>query len=704
MTNPDNSGFWIAKVAVDVPLPGLFDYWITTEIASSVGANSDCKPINLIGMRVVVPWGNQQRVGVVFALSQQAGSDISKIKPLISVISDMAPLCGSWLQLIQFAADYYHRGVGEIALPALPKQLRVIPGPRQKTLAKRRLGADSKASQNSTKTSDARNGQRPTLTDSQQLALTQLQSTTGFVAHVLHGITGSGKTEIYLHWFEQILADPVAQVMLLVPEIGLTPQLTQAVTKRFAAEQIAVLHSGLTDAKRAQHWLAAVEGRARIVVGTRLAVLTPLANLRAIVIDEEHDSSYRQTEGVHYSARDLAIAAASQQNIPVLLASATPALETWHAVSRQRYHYMALRERATGAALPTIHIVNVRHENMKHGLSAVALMAIEKTLAAGQQVLIYLNRRGYSPVLHCAACGWLSACDACSAYRVLHRVPGARPSSAYRLICHHCASDQAVPKRCPDCGAVELTGMGRGTQKLEESLLELFANARIARIDRDVGRKVGATAKIIAATHEGEVDILIGTQMLAKGHDFQRLALVVVLDADQGLFASDFRAPERLFSNLMQVSGRAGRAVSDARVVVQTRYPDHPLFDALTRHDYDHFANQQLHEREQAELPPWVFHALLKAQSKNAQAVIDLLTRARELATQLCEANGWTTIRLYQPVPMPMAKVAHQERAQLLIESGSRKQLHQLLALWSEQLRAVKSPARWQLEVDPLEI
>jgi primosomal protein N' (replication factor Y) (superfamily II helicase) len=704
MTNPNKSDVWIAKVAVDVPLPGLFDYWIPTEILSAVGANSASKPVNIIGLRVVVPWGNQQRVGVVFDVSQQADSETSKIKPISLVISDMAPLCGSWLKLIQFAADYYHRGVGEIALPALPKQLRVIPSPRQKTLAKRRLPAGSKASKKPASALRSIKASRPALTASQHQALGQLLSTSGFVTHVLHGITGSGKTEVYLQWFEQILADPLAQVMLLVPEIGLTPQLTQAVAERFESEEIAVLHSGLTDAKRAQYWLAAVEGRARIVVGTRLAVLTPLANLRAIVIDEEHDSSYRQTEGVHYSARDLAIATASQQNIPILLGSATPALETWHAVSRQRYQYMALRERATGAALPTIQIVNVRHESMKHGLSSVALKNIAKTLAAGQQVLIYLNRRGYSPVLHCAACGWLSACDACSAYRVLHRVPSARPSSAYRLICHHCASDQTVPKRCPDCGAVDLAGMGRGTQKLEESLLELFANARIARIDRDVGRKAGATAKIIAATHEGEVDILIGTQMLAKGHDFQRLALVVVLDADQGLFASDFRAPERLFSNLMQVSGRAGRAVSDARVVVQTRYPDHPLFDALTRHDYDYFANQQLHEREQAELPPWVFHALLKAQSKNAQAVIDLLTKARELATQLCETNGWAAIRLYQPVPMPMAKVAHQERAQLLIESGSRKQLHQLLALWSEQLRAVKSPARWQLEVDPLEI
>ena len=693
----DDTPLKLLRVAVDVPLPGLFDY-----LAPS---NYEGELTSLIGLRVIVPWGSAKRPGIVFDVGTDSQYETTKIREVLNVLDELPALPKYWLTLIRFAADYYHCGVGELALPVLPKLLRSAPTQRTKTIAQRKAKPLGKANATAGSVMLVNPVLVPELTRQQAVALQALEAIQGYQCVLLHGITGSGKTEVYLRWFNHILArDSTAQVLLLVPEIGLTPQLLSAVQRRFPAEQTAVLHSGLSDAARTKAWLSVVDGSARIIVGTRLSVLTPMPHLAGVVVDEEHDSSYRQTEGVHYSARDLAIVAAQQRNVPIVLGSATPSLESWQAAQRGRYTYLALPDRATGTTLPSVSIIGIRHAKLVSGLCAQALAAINETVAKGLQVLIYINRRGFSPVLQCSACGWLSACESCSANRVLHRTG----NRGWRLICHHCTSERAVPKHCPDCGNVDIGPLGRGTQRIEEELSALFPQLRVGRVDRDVSKKAGAAQSIIAAVHDGAIDLLIGTQILAKGHDFQRLALVVAVDADQGLFSSDFRAPERLFANLMQVAGRAGRAdmlVADARVIVQTRYPEHPVFQYLQRHDYEQFAKHQLQERDDAALPPFVFHALLKAQGRDGAAVLQFLNHARDVfSAQILDLPELEGVRIYHPVPMPMAKVANLERAQLLVESSSRKQLHQLINRSLPVLRVHKTPARWQLEIDPLEI
>ncbi|MDO4904038.1 MAG: primosomal protein N' [Lautropia sp.] len=457
---------------------------------------------------------------------------------------------------------------------------------------------------------------------------------------LLHGITGSGKTEVYLHWMAHLLnCDERAQVLLMVPEISLTPAVLNQLQQRFPTESIAILHSEMTDATRASHWLAAATGSARIVLGTRLASLTPLPHLAAIILDEEHDPSYKQQEGLRYSARDMAVVRAKQAAIPILMGSATPALESWHNAHSGRYRLMSMRQRASRqGALPRIRTVPLRGAKLQEGLSAEAIQAIQQTLARQEQALIFLNRRGYAPVLGCNTCGWLSHCDRCDAYRVLHRQSEAGISGPrrYQLICHHCGTCRPVPRACPDCGNQDLAPLGRGTQKLEDALCNLFPGARIGRLDRDVARKRGATQAFLAAAHAGKTDLLIGTQMLTKGHDFDRLTLVVVVDADAGLFTADFRAPERLFATLMQVAGRAGRHRSEhAQTLIQTRHPDHPLFEALRRHDYPYFADGQLAERKAGALPPYGYQALLQVQARDMDRALAFLTDVREYLLSL---------------------------------------------------------------------
>ncbi|HEY0877782.1 MAG TPA: primosomal protein N', partial [Zeimonas sp.] len=553
----------------------------------------------------------------------------------------------------------------------------------------------------------------PPLNEAQDAVLAALRASNGFEVHLLHGVTGSGKTEVYLHWLAEVLArDARAQVLLLVPEIALTPQLHAQLGARFPLERIALLHSEMADGDRAAHWLAAAEGRARVVLGTRLAVLAPLPALAAIVVDEEHDASYKQQEGVRYSARDLAIAAASQRRIPVVVGSATPSLETWHAARRGRYRSHALHERIGGAALPIVECVDLAREKLRHSLAPRVLAAIEATLARGEQALVFVNRRGYAPVLACAACGWLSRCTNCSAYRVLHRIGAGDASrglaskrvsnpSRYRLVCHHCAAEQAVPRACPDCGNVDLEALGRGTQRLEEALVELFPGRRVARLDRDVARRRGAAQRVLDAAHAGTVDLLVGTQMLAKGHDFRRLTLVVALDVDAGLYAADFRAPERLFATLMQVAGRAGRSGSASRMLVQTRFPDHPLFTFLARHDYAGFADRQLTERRETGLPPYRHQAMLRAEAKQLADAVAFLESARTLASGLDAGDGVT---VFDAVPMSMSRLQGRERAQLLVEARRRATLHRFLDEWIAALRATAPRVAWQLDVDPLEI
>ncbi|MGE0798319.1 MAG: primosomal protein N' [Lautropia sp.] len=735
-----------ADVLLDGPLAGRYAYRVPA--GSTVAA----------GDWVAVPWGRIRRVGLVAgvrssdAASPDPALDPQKIRDLDSVLTDLPPAPPGWLDFIEFAAGYYHGAAADLALGSVPKLLRVVPSARTRTRASDRLAAFAGATPavlaslaavtadpgacatgRASAATPVDPGGAPALNAAQRAILAALtplvpappaaptsptppasptppfsptSPTPALPPTLLHGITGSGKTEIYLHWFAaQLARSPTAQVLLLVPEIGLTPALLTQLQRRFPDQPIAVLHSEMPDATRASHWLAAASGRARIVLGTRLAVLVPLPGLAAVVVDEEHDPSYKQQEGIRYSARDLAIARAARAGVPVVLGSATPSLETWHNAQAGRYRTLALTARASGAGLPAVRIVGVRGSRLRHGLSDAAVAAIGETLARGEQALLFLNRRGYAPVLSCEACGWLSRCDRCDAYRVLHRV-GSRPHGGYRLICHHCAAEAAAPRACPQCGNQDLTPVGRGTQRLADGLAELFPTAAVGRLDRDVAKRRGAIAHFLAEAHAGRTDILVGTQMLAKGHDFERLTLVVVVDADAGLFAADFRAPERLFATLMQVSGRAGRhAPERATTLVQTRYPDHPLFASLVAHDYPGFAAAQLAERAASGLPPFAYQALLLAQARTMDVTVGFLAVARDRLLALAPPP---TVTVCDPVPMPLAQLNNLSRAQLLVEAGARRPLHALLARWLPELdaaaAAIRGTVRWQLVVDPQEI
>ena len=692
----------IARVALDLPLPELFDY--------TLHADSPICP----GDWVIVPWGRSRRVGLVAALADSTTVPSDRLRLLEERLPGMPRMPADWLELIGFGARYYHAGFGELALPAVPKLLRTVPGARSRGSPVLRARERFEASLPKPPEPDRSSDSERVLTPGQTEALSQIQSCDGHAVFLLHGITGSGKTEVYFRWLEGLLArDPAAQALVLVPEIALTPQFAQRIRERFPMLPLAILHSDMPDAERAAHWLAAAEGRARIVLGTRLAVLVPLPALVAVVVDEEHDASFKQQEGARYSARDLAIALAARRGLPIVLGSATPSLESWHAARRGRYRLVSLRERASGASLPLVQRMALRGARVQHGLTDPAIAAINETVARGEQALIFLNRRGYAPVLNCGACGWLSRCDQCDAYRVMHRVgasvTAASPPQRYRLVCHHCGADQPVPRACPECGNVDLAGLGRGTQRLEEGLQSLFPGARIGRLDRDVARRRGAAQKMLDAAHAGEVDLLVGTQMLAKGHDFRRLTLVVVVDADAALFAADFRAPERLFATLMQVAGRAGRHHAASRVLIQTRFPEHPVFVALAAHDFDRFAADQLTEREQASLPPFVHQALLTVQARSADDTIAFLADARKRLL-LADTDPpipdtvLAALTVCDPVPMPLAQMRGLARAQMLIESASRPALHAALGPWLAALREQRHPARWQLVVDPLEI
>jgi len=730
-----------ARVAIDVPAAqlgaSLFDYAVA-------GHGGDGPLAVRVGDWVVVPWGRTRRVGLVIALCDRPEVDPARVRAIECVLDDAPPLPPAWLDLVAFAARYYHRGVGEVALPAIPKLLRAAPSaarraggatrgvrssaerasgaPRARVSAPRaRVSAftrararwEAQAAPGASSPEAVRGA--PPLTPAQRSVLAGWSAAAGHAVHLLHGITGSGKTEVYLHWFAGVLeADPDAQVLLLVPEIALTPQLHAQLAARFPHERVALLHSEMADGERAAHWLAAVEGRARVVLGTRLAVLAPLPALAAIVVDEEHDASYKQQDGVRYSARDLAIAAAAQRGIPIVLGSATPSLESWFAARRGRYRVHALHERIGGAALPVVECVDPRGEKLRHSLAPRVVEAIDATISRGEQALVFVNRRGYAPVLACSACGWLSRCANCSAYRVLHRIdrfvrPGeatpprsARGPARYRLVCHHCAAEQPVPRTCPDCGNVDLEALGRGTQRLEEALAELFPGRRIARLDRDVARRRGAAQQVLDAAHAGEVDLLVGTQMLAKGHDFRRLTLVVALDVDAGLYAADFRAPERLFATLMQVAGRAGRSGRASRMLVQTRFPGHPLFAFLARHDYAGFADRLLAERRETGLPPYRHQAMLRAEAPQLADAVGFLETARTLAAEL-DAAGYG-VRVFDVVPMSMSRLQGRERAQLLVEADRRAPLHRFLSTWIDALRVRTPRPAWQLDIDPLEI
>ncbi len=689
----------IVRVALDQPIPTLFDYLCTI------------LPAPQPGQLVSVPFGRRSLVGLVCEVVEHSDIPTERLRTLEAIWADCPPLSTQWLALLAFAADYYQRSLGEVALPSLPPALRnakrwqrlLIPAspvplsgePKDGAPAVLPIMADAQAPPIVERI----------LTPEQTEVLRTLNSARGFSPFLLYGITGSGKTEVYLQMVAGLLArDPLAQVLVLVPEINLTPQFEKTFRARFSAwpaQAIVTLHSGLAEGARARHWLAAHTGQARIVLGTRLAVLASLPRLSLIVVDEEHEAAYKQQEGLRYSARDLAVWRAKQLNIPIVLGSATPSLESWQQVAQGRYTRLTLTQRAhTEAVLPTVRLINMGgNSHTAHtpnsGLSSSLVKALQERLVRGEQSLIFLNRRGYAPVLACDACGWVAGCVRCSAYTVLHKLER-------KLRCHHCGWQAPIMRACPECGNLDLAPLGRGTQKIEETLAAILPTARILRIDADSTRRKGSAQALFAEVHAGEADILVGTQMIAKGHDFKRVTLVGVLNPDTALFSHDFRASERLFAQLMQVSGRSGRT-GQGEVLLQTRYPQHPLYEALARHDYAGFAATTLAERRQARLPPFVYQALLRAEARTLEAAQAFLMQGIELLNGL---SGAERVTCYDPVPMAVVKVMNVHRAQLLLESPSRIALQSALHLWQPHLRTlkVKGIVRWSLEVDPLDI
>ncbi len=677
----------ILTLALDTPLDTVFDYsWSPTEAATEAPR---------IGQFALVPFGRREVVGIIIDIKQQTDIDVTRLREVITIRSQLEPVSADWIALCRFAAAYYQRPLGEVALPCLPKHLRAA-----KTVA---LDRALKKLGTAAALPDAGPARpRPTLNAEQQVAVDAIAATHGFQPHLLFGVTGSGKTEVYLNAAERILqqesvSERPGQVLILVPEINLTPQLEASVRARFPSVPLATLHSQLAEGERLRHWIAAHQGKAAIVLGTRLAVLASMPYLRLIIVDEEHDPSYKQQEGLRYSARDLAIWRARSLQIPVVLGSATPSVESWQHAQTGRYRQLKLTQRAAEQAqLPRVGLIDMEIHKAPEGLSQPLIAALRSRLERKEQSLLFLNRRGYAPVMHCDACGWISNCRRCTAFMVLHKLE-------HRLRCHHCSLEMRVPVSCPTCGNVDLQPLGRGTQRVEEHLQALFPDARVLRIDADSTRRKGSAQAAFESVHRGEVDILLGTQMVAKGHDFQRLTLVGVINPDTALFSQDYRAGERLFAQLMQVAGRAGRAgtkdgeLQASEVLLQTRYPQHPLYRALLRHDYVGFAESTLAERRGAGLPPFVFQALLRAEARHLQDALDFLRQARELVP----LNG---ITMNDPVPMTITRVAGVERAQLLVESISRPPLQAFLKPWMQALRQLKSRLRWSVEVDPIDI
>ncbi len=714
------------------------------------------------GSLVRVPLGRRETLGVVWDAPSKADAgalDEEKLRDVASALTGLGPLTAGWRQLVAFSAAYYQRSPGEVALAALPPQLRDLSERQlQRRLQRPRAASAAAVTANSADADDPANDATPAsasavviaattgatsgaapvsgeeaveLTAEQQAAIQSFQHADGTC--LLFGATGSGKTEVYLQCVQALLLrDPQAQALVMVPEINLTPQLQSRFMARFGplfGEQAVVsLHSGMTNPQRLKSWLAAHFGTARVVLGTRMAVFASMPGLKLIVVDEEHDPSYKQQEGARYSARDLAVYRGRQEGAKVMLGSATPSLESWHhsrpAGQGGRYLRLEMPSRiGAQARLPLVRRVDMNHQPKRAVFSPPLLDAIRQRIAAGEQSLVFLNRRGYAPVLQCTACEWKSDCPHCSAYRVFHKIDRT-------LRCHHCGYTEPVPRACPACGNMDIAPVGRGTERLQEHLAELLADVRrpgsassdhpdgepvcIARIDADSTRLAGTLQSQLAQVHSGQVDVLVGTQMVAKGHDFRNITLVAAINPDGALFSSDFRAPERLFSLLMQAAGRAGRDAaisSQSEMWIQTFHPRHPLFEALKRHDYAAFATQQLAERNRAGLPPFSFQALLRSDARTQEAAQGFLSAASAAATmQLAHLPGFGMVTIYPAVPLSVQRVANVERAQMLVESPSRTALQTFLGAWHPVLHEIRQgPAgkgllRWAVDVDPLAI
>jgi primosomal protein N' (replication factor Y) len=728
---------WVLQIAVPVPIYRIFDYW----------PPEHCNPQAIQpGVRVVAPFGKTLKIGVVLGIAKAHTSQVEpkQLKPIQQILDDEPLLSAQDLQLLKWASHYYHHPLGEVIATAFPVALRqgkpatlkhdaffgltelglsiateqLNRAPKQKALLESLRNAPTPIALSSL--SPDKSALKALIQkglvlekvapknrldlSTQALALLAnpaqqqaidavISSLERFSVSLLQGVTGSGKTEVYM----QIIAAALQrglQVLVLLPEITLTPQLEQRFRQRFSIP-IVCFHSKLNDTQRLNAWLNMQQGHAAIMLGTRSALYTPLQNPGLIILDEEHDSSFKQQEGFRFSARDVAIARAKMLDIPVLLGSATPSLESLFNVARGRYQLLELPNRAGSAIEPTFQILDIRNKPMQSGLSDTLIAAIQSTLAQGHQVLLFLNRRGFAPVLICHGCGWVSRCWHCDANMVIH-------AGEHRLRCHHCGNDQTLPKHCPACETGELQPLGMGTERIEQTLQALFPGKRLVRLDKDTTQRKGSLENYLEQINNGEADIILGTQMLAKGHHFPEVTLVAILDVDSGLFSVDFHAGEKLAQMIVQVAGRAGRAEKRGQVLLQTRQPHHPLLTTLIEKGYEAYAANALQERQQARLPPYSYQALFRVHANNAQTPQKFLKALGELITH----SNLGRTQLLGPVPAPMARRAGQFRFQLLLQNPNRKELHQLLDQVLPQISKLKEAQkiRWSLDIDPVDL
>ena len=719
------------QVAIDVPINKLFDYLPNNQVIE-------------IGQYVKVPFGGRQIIGIICGVSSVTDVPKEKLKKIIFVEEEII-FDKALFKLLYFVSNYYHHPIGQTIMSVVPSRIKQAKGQIRKVdkiyeatisltlewikkLPKRKVRLRTLAHAlllNSIRDSELNlsvsNGQKcanelislgmvvakkwmpeinqpevpPKLNAQQKDVLSALTEKKDNIAWLIHGITGSGKTEIYLQLLNKFVDNDQSQALILVPEINLTPQLEARFRLRFPDKILVTLHSHLSGIERLDNWRKAKSGEAQIVIGTRLAVFTPLPNLKLIIIDEEHDGSFKQHEGLRYHARDVAIIRAKYENIPIILGTATPALETWFNAKGEyaKYHYLELTQRAVkNAKLPSIYTIP---PSDKYGpaLSNIIISAIQSRIDRQEQVLIFINRRGYAPVLVCSSCSWVPNCERCSARLVVHL-------KTKRLKCHHCGYDKKIPMQCLDCGNTDLHPIGLGTQKIEESLNNLFSNANILRVDRDTTRTKNALDQLYQRMNKREIDILVGTQMLAKGHDFPHLSLVVVIDSDNALYSSDFRAPERLFSQLMQVAGRAGRAKIKGEVLIQTAFPNHPVYEALKANNFSDFAESLLEERKQMKLSPFSFNALLNVEAKSLVHSVAFSNMAFD------KANVYkSSVTIYGPVRPLMERLKGFERYQIFLQAKTRTELQKLLNPWVKELRAhpLSKRVKWSIDVDPTE-
>ena len=724
------------RIAVNVPLSdGLLTY-----------SHSELLPQ---GARVLVPFRNKTVVGIVWETDIAPDMDAARILSVQTAFSDEPPLPESWRDLLSFTSRYYHYPTGQAVFAALPqglKETRAVEMPQPPLFyalneagraqtppparfnkkaalwdallsggmtmaALKQVNAQAAkliedwAEQGWIETTEAAksvlrscNGQAShsefVLNADQQKASDEIQTAFGkFQPFLLYGITGSGKTEVYFDAMAKVLAQG-RQVLFLLPEINLTPQLLKRVENRFADVPTAVLHSQMAAGRRTQDYLRAMLGQAKLVIGTRLAVFTPMDDVGLIVVDEEHDGSFKQDNELRYHARDLAVWRAKQSGCPVVLGSATPSLESWHKAQSGAYRLLQLTERAhTAAQLPQVDILNVGRLKLDNGFSPQALQLLKQNFEAGGMSLVYLNRRGFAPALFCGDCGHTFGCPNCSAKMVLHQ-------RARQLRCHHCDHREPIPFKCPDCGNQDLTAVGHGTQRVEETLRAFLPKAAVVRVDRDSTAHKNDWADLYRRIADNEIDILVGTQMLAKGHDFARLNLVIVLNADGSLYSADFRAPERLFAELMQVSGRAGRADKPGKVLIQTQLPEHPVFAAVKAQDYAVFAENELNERQMFAMPPFGFQTAVRADAPRVADAMEFLNAAKETLAPLLPES----VSQFGAAPMLMVRLAERERAQIFLESTSRQDLHRAVSLWVQVLQQNRDgKIRWSVDVDAQE-